>query len=171
MISTKGRYALRVMLDLAQHGQRQTVVSYGDAARTRPSITVGKRMESMDETSAAERGSFIPLDEIAERQGISKKYLEIILKVLVRHKLLKGLRGKGGGYKLTRSPKDYTVGEILMLTEGNLAIVSCLLDDDASCMRKSECLTFPMWEKFDRMAHDFFFGITLADLMNGEIPT
>ena len=152
MISTKGRYALRVMLDLAQHAQWQTV---------------GERTENINETSAAERGSFIPLDEIAERQGISKKYLEIILKVVVRHKLLKGLRGKGGGYKLTRPPKDYTVGEILTLTEGNLAIVSCLLDDDASCTRKNECLTFPMWEKFDRMTHDFFFGITLADLMNG----
>ena len=191
MISTKGRYALRVMLDLAQYGQRQTIVSSGGAARTRSSMNVGgrkigascacprtrssmnvgERTESMDETSMTERGSFIPLDEIAERQGISKKYLEIILKVLVQHKLLKGLRGKGGGYKLTRPPKDYTVGEILTLTEGNLAIVSCLLDDDAPCMRKSECLTLPMWEKFDRMTHDFFFGITLADLMKGEIPT
>ena len=158
MISTKGRYALRVMLDLAKHEQRQNI---------EPSMNVGECMENMNE----KRGSFIPLDEIAERQGISKKYLEIILKVLVRHKLLKGLRGKGGGYKLTRPPKDYTVGEILMLTESNLAIVSCLLDDAAPCMRKSECLTLPMWEKFNRMTHDFFFGITLADLMNGEIPT
>ena len=168
MISTKGRYALRVMLDLAQHGQRQTAAS-GDATRTRPAMAVGGCTEGMDETSAAERGSFISLDEIAERQGISKKYLESILRVLVKHKLLKGLRGKGGGYKLTRPPRDYTVGEILTLTEGTLAIVACLLEDSAPCMRKNECLTFPMWEKFDRMTHDFFFGITLADLMNGKI--
>ena len=137
MITTKGRYALRVMADIAENGSDK----------------------------------YLPLKEIAERQDISKKYLEIIVKELVAAGFLTGVSGKGGGYKLTRSPKDYTVGEILMLTEGNLAIVSCLLDDDASCMRKSECLTFPMWEKFDRMAHDFFFGITLADLMNGEIPT
>lgn len=92
MISTKGRYALRVMIDLA--GQ--------------------------------DPGAFIPLDEIAARQGISKKYLEIILKVLVQNKLLRGLRGKGGGYQLTRPPKEYTVGEILELTEGTLAVVACL---------------------------------------------
>lgn len=131
MVSTKGRYALRVMLDLAQH--------------------------STDD--------YIPLDEIANRQGISKKYLEIILKVLVQHKLLKGLRGKGGGYRLTRKPDEYTVGEILTLTEGNLAIVSCLAENDEPCMRKNACLTFPMWKKFDNMVHDFFFGITLGDLL------
>jgi len=136
MISTKGRYALRVMLDLAQNASEH----------------------------------FVPLDEIANRQGISKKYLEIILKVLVQHKILQGMRGKGGGYRLTRSAKDYTVGEILTLTEGNLAIVSCLLDNDAPCIRKGECLTLPMWKKFDRLTHDFFFGITLDDLMNGKLP-
>ncbi len=92
MISTKGRYALRVMLDLAQQ----------------------------------DTDSFIPLDEIAERQGISKKYLEIILKTLVSEKLLQGLRGKGGGYRLTRRPAAYTVGEILTLAEGSLATVACL---------------------------------------------
>lgn len=135
MISTKGRYALRVMLDLAQN----------------------------------EKGSFIPLEEIAERQGISKKYLEIIIKVLVRNNILKGARGKGGGYKLTRLPKDYTVGEILTLTEGNIAIVSCLLESDSPCARKGDCLTIPMWEKFDRLTHDFFFGITLEDLINGKL--
>ncbi|HCB93623.1 MAG TPA: Rrf2 family transcriptional regulator [Selenomonas sp.] len=131
MVSTKGRYALRLMLDLAQH----------------PS------------------DGYIPLDEIANRQGISKKYLEIILKVLVQHKLLKGLRGKGGGYRLTRRPDEYTVGEILTLTEGNLAIVSCIADSDYPCTRKEACLTFPMWSKFDRMVHDFFFSITLEDLL------
>ncbi len=177
MVSTKGRYALRVMLDLAQHSERETAASRALDEQADPftdagsSVSAVKIAKASEETLADQRGSFIPLDEIAERQGVSKKYLEIILKVLVRHKLLKGLRGKGGGYKLTRSPKDYTVGEILTLTEGNLAVVSCLLEDDAPCMRKGECLTFPMWKKFDRMTHDFFFGITLADLIKGEIPT
>ncbi len=145
MVSTKGRYALRVMLDLAQHG----------------GFT-----ENINGPLPIERGSFIPLDEIADRQGISKKYLEIILKVLVQHNLLKGLRGKGGGYKLTRTPENYTIGEILTLTEGSLSIVSCLQETDGTCRKKSDCLTFPMWKKFDQMTHDFFFGITLADLIH-----
>jgi len=140
MISTKGRYALRVMLDLAAHSS----------------------------DTAEQGGKFIPLEEIAKRQNISKKYLEIILKVLVQHKILQGMRGKGGGYRLTRSPADYTVGEILTLTEGNLAVVSCLLGE--GCPREKECQTLPMWKKFDRITHDFFFGITLADLLKGE-PT
>ena len=132
MISTRGRYALRVMLDLAEQN----------------------------------KDSFIPLEEIANRQGISKKYLELILKVLVKHDLLKGLRGKGGGYRLTRSPEQYTVGEILELTEGPLSIVACLHDDKNPCQNKSKCHTFPMWLKFDKMVHEYFFGITLRDLLN-----
>lgn len=132
MISTKGRYALRVMIDLAEQNT----------------------------------DSYVPLDEIAARQGISKKYLEIILKTLVQNDLLKGLRGKGGGYRLTRSPKDYTVGEILELTEGTLATVACLQAGAAPCERREYCRTLPMWERFDRMVHDFFFGITLEDLIS-----
>lgn len=131
MISTKGRYALRVMLDLAQQNT----------------------------------DCFIPLDEIAARQGISKKYLEIILKVLVQEKLLKGLRGKGGGYKLTRAPKEYTVGEILELTEGNLSTVACLQPGAEPCERTATCSTLPMWKRFDQMVHDFFYNITLDDLL------
>ncbi len=130
MISTKGRYALRVMVDLAQQ----------------------------------DTDGFVPLDEIAERQGISKKYLEIILKTLVAKKLLKGMRGKGGGYRLTRRPEEYTAGEILELTEGTLASVACLRADAEPCERKARCNTLPMWERFDGMVHDFFYGITLADL-------
>lgn len=133
MISTKGRYALRVMIDLAQQNT----------------------------------GDFVPLDEIAARQGISKKYLEIILKALVGEKLLKGLRGKGGGYRLTRSPGEYTVLEILELTEGSLATVACLQPGAEPCERKDGCLTLPMWERFDRMVHDFFLHITLEDLIRG----
>ena len=130
MISTKGRYALRVMLDLA----------------------------------AQNTAEFIPLDEIAARQGLSKKYLESILKMLVRGELLKGLRGKGGGYRLTRAPSEYTVGEILEIAEGSLAVIPCLKNDIEPCERRADCPTLPMWEDFDRMVHDFFFGLTLADL-------
>ena len=131
MISTKGRYALRVMVDLAE--QRED--------------------------------GYVPLNEIARRQEISIKYLEIILKALVQNGLLSGQRGKGGGYKLTRPPEDYTVGEILMLTEGTLAAVACLNDGAAPCPRKADCRTLPMWRRFDAMVHDFFYGITLRDLM------
>ena len=102
MISTRGRYALRVLVDLAEQGT----------------------------------DDFVPLNEIAERQGISVKYLEIILKTLVQSGLLKGHRGKGGGYKLTRKPEDYTVGEILELTEGTLSTVACLAPGAEECPRK-----------------------------------
>lgn len=131
MISTKGRYALRVMIDLAQQ----------------------------------KTDGFTPLDEIASRQGISKKYLEIILKTLVQEKLLKGLRGKGGGYRLTRRPEEYTVGEILELTEGTLAMVACLQSGSEPCERKDSCNTLPMWIRFDNMVHDFFFNITLDEFL------
>lgn len=134
MISTKARYALRVMIDLAQHR---------DAA-------------------------YIPLKDISFRQEISEKYLEIILRMLVKGKLVKGLRGKGGGYVLTREPKDYLVGEIIELTEGPIACVACRLPDAESCPRKENCITLPLWEKYDTLVHDFFFGITLKDLMDGD---
>jgi Rrf2 family protein len=108
---------------------------------------------------------FVPLNEIAERQGISIKYLEIIIKLLVDKKLLKGLRGKGGGYKLTRSPEEYKVGEILEITEGTLAPVACLTEGAEECPRKDVCRTLPMWTKFNTMVHDFFYGMTIRDLM------
>jgi len=108
---------------------------------------------------------YVPLDEIAARQEISKKYLEIILKTLVKNKLLKGLRGKGGGYRLTRHPAEYTVGEILELTEGTLAPVACLQADAEPCGRKDVCKTLPLWEKFHQMIRDFFFSVTLKDLL------
>ncbi len=131
MISTKGRYALRVMADLAQQ----------------------------------EPHAFIPLEAIATRQGISKKYLELILKTLVQNQLLEGRRGKGGGYRLTRPPAGYTVGEILTLTEGTLAVVACLQENAPPCGRREVCRTYPMWERFDRMVQDFFYHITLEDLI------
>ena len=135
MISTKGRYALRVMTDLAEQNT----------------------------------DSYIPLEEIAARQQISKKYLESILKILVSHKLLKGLRGKGGGYRLTRLPSEYTVGEILELTEGSLASVACLQPDAEVCERRACCKTLPMWTRFDKLVRDFFYGITLQDLLSGTL--
>ncbi|MBR3517064.1 MAG: Rrf2 family transcriptional regulator [Lachnospiraceae bacterium] len=131
MISTRGRYALRVLIDLAQN----------------------------------DNGSYIPLKDIAERQEISKKYLEIIVKDLVTHKLLHGASGKGGGYKLVRKPEEYKVGEILELMEGTLSPVACLADPEYECTRKKKCETLPMWTEFDTMVHDFFYKKTLADLI------
>ena len=130
LISTKGRYALRVMADLAEHPSE----------------------------------GYIPLKEIAQRQEISEKYLESILKLLVKGKILTGLRGKGGGYRLLRSAADYSVGEILEAVEEQLAPVSCLLPEAEPCDRKPICPTIAMWKKFDTLTHEFFYGITLADL-------
>ncbi len=134
MISTKARYALRVMVDLAQHRE----------------------------------AGYIPLKDIAKRQEISEKYLETILKVLVKAKILKGLRGKGGGYMLTRPPEEYIIGEIIELTEGPLDPVACLMPDAERCQRREQCVTLPLWQKFDALIHDFFYHITLEDLLNGN---
>ncbi len=134
MISTKARYALRVMIDLAEHQEK----------------------------------GYIPLKTISARQEISEKYLEIILKALVKGKLLKGLRGKGGGYMLTRLPSEYIVGEIIELTDGPLAPVACLLPDAESCPRKDNCITLPLWQKFNTLTHNFFYNITLQDLISGD---
>ena len=131
MISTKGRYALRVMIDLAQQHSE----------------------------------GYIPLKEIAERQGISKKYLEIIVKELVNAKLLRGVSGKGGGYKLSRKPGEYTVGEILEVTEGTLAVVVCLSENADKCPRADKCLTLPMWSEYNQMVHDYFYSKKLSDIM------
>ena len=131
MISTKGRYAIRVMLDLAEN----------------------------------DTGSYIPLKDIAQRQDISKKYLEIIVKSMVAGGLVEGASGKGGGYKLTRKPEDYPIGEILELMEGPMAPVACLADMKIDCPRKKACQTLPMWTEFDTMIHDFFYGKKLSDLI------
>ena len=134
MISTRGRYALRVMIDLAEN----------------------------------ENGAYIPLKDIAERQEISKKYLEIIVKDLVNAGLLHGASGKGGGYKLVRRPQEYTIGEILELMEGTLCPVACLADPTYECSRKENCQTLPMWTEFDTMVHNFFNGRTLEDLIRPQ---
>lgn len=111
----------------------------------------------------------IPLDGTADRQALSKKYLEIVVKDLVRGKLVKGVSGKGGGYCLTRSPEEYTIGEILELTEGTLAPVACLAEDAEVCANVDLCKTMPMWRQFNAIVHDYFHGITLADLVNGTV--
>ena len=131
MISTKGRYAIRVMIDLAEHND----------------------------------GSYIPLKDIAERQVISKKYLEIIMKDMVSGGLVTGASGKGGGYKLCRKPEDYPIGEIIELMEGSLATVACLNAGAPECPRAGECRTLPLWAEYDRMTHDFFYGKKLSDLV------
>lgn len=131
MVSTKGRYALRVMVDLAEH-QTQ---------------------------------GYIPLKEIAKRQEISEKYLESIIKTLVKDGLLVGLRGKGGGYRLTRPADQYTVGQILRLTEGSLAPVACLEADAPLCTRMPDCRTVSLWRGLDEVVNNYLDGITVADLI------
>jgi Rrf2 family iron-sulfur cluster assembly transcriptional regulator len=131
LISTKGRYALRVMIDLAEH----------------------------------QADGVVPLKVIAERQGISEKYLESIIKLLVKARLLNGLRGKGGGYKLTKAPEQYTVGSILRLTEDSLAPVSCLEQGADACPRAAECRTLSLWKGLDKVINDYLGNVTIADLM------
>ena len=131
IVSTKGRYALRVMLCFAQRG--------GD--------------------------EYVPLKEIAEAEGISQKYLESIMTILSKAGFVDAVHGKGGGYRLNRSPADYTVGSILKLTEGSLAAVSCTSQGAAACSRTTCCQTLPMWERLEKMIDEFFEGITLADLL------
>ena len=131
IVSTKGRYALRVMVRFAQLGREE----------------------------------YIPLKEIAEKEGISQKYLESIMTVLSKAGFLDAAHGKGGGYRLNRDPKGYTVGSILKLTEGSLNAVSCTTQGAAACSRTECCETKPMWDKLDKMIDEFFEGITLEDLL------
>ena len=131
MVSTKGRYALRVMIDLAENND----------------------------------GGFIPMREVAERQEISLKYLERILPALVSARLVEGVHGKGGGYCLTRKPSEYSVGEILRVTEGDIAPVSCVECDAQACGREENCRTLPMWKELKERIADYVDHVTLADLM------
>ena len=130
LVSSKGRYALRVMVDLAEH----------------------------------QADGYIPLKTIADRQEISEKYLESIVILLVRARMLDGVRGKGGGYKLTKAPDQYTVGSVLRLTEKSLAPVSCL-EEGAACLRAAECRMLPLWQGLDRVISDYLDHITIGDLM------
>ena len=136
MISTKGRYALRVLVDMAEHQSE----------------------------------GYVPLKEIAERQEISEKYLESIVKTLVGGGILVGLRGKGGGYRLNVSPEQCTVGRILRLTEGTLAPVACLDGKSPPCARMAVCRTLPMWEGLNSVINEYLDGYTIADLMHRDDP-
>nr|WP_316615020.1 Rrf2 family transcriptional regulator [uncultured Ruminococcus sp.] len=133
-VSTRGRYALRVLIDLAEHNN----------------------------------GSYIPMKDVAARQELSLKYLERILPTLTKAKLIAGVHGKGGGYRLTRSPEKYSVGEVLRLTEGDLAPVACLAPDAEPCPRAAECRTLKMWQGFYDMTNKYFDGISIADLAQTE---
>ena len=134
MISTRGRYALRVMLDLAERGE----------------------------------AGFIPLKDVAERQGISQKYLESIVCSLRRAGLVESARGKEGGYTLARAPEDCSVGEILSCTEDSLAPIACIRDGATDCSRAGECPTLPMWQELDGLTRHYLESVTLRDLMSGE---
>ena len=114
-------------------------------------------------------GTLVPLGDTAKRQGISKKYLEIVVKQLVAAGMVKGVSGKGGGYCLLREPHEYTALEVLQTTEGSLAPVACLRDGAEECPRRDHCQTLPMWTKFDSLVNDFFEGITIADLAGGRV--
>ena len=134
LVSTRGRYALRIMLELGRH----------------------------------EGEGCVPLPVIAENQQISEKYLESIVSVLAKARLVEGQRGKGGGYRLTRPLSECSVGEILRLTEGSLAPVSCLDGDTNACPRAGQCSTLPMWEKLDTIISDYLDHVSIADLLDSS---
>lgn len=135
MISTKGRYALRVMLDLAEHGKE----------------------------------NYVSLKDVAQRQNISMKYLEMIVSVLNKGNMVKSQRGKAGGYQLSKMPSEYTVGEIIKLTEKTLAPVMCLEENADTCQRAGECMTLPLWKKLDSMINNYLNSVTLEDLIQKNI--
>lgn len=135
IISTRGRYALRVMLELAE----------------------------------SQNGEYVAMKKIAEKQEISLKYLERILPILTQNGIIEGVQGKGGGYRLTRKPEEYRIGEILRLTEGDLAPVSCLECGAEPCPKRGECRTLPVWIKLYDMIGNYLDGVTLADLLAGRL--
>lgn len=130
IVSTRGRYALRVMIDLVEHKEEDR----------------------------------IPLKDIAERQGISQKYMESIMTILSKNHFVDAIHGKGGGYRLNRKPEEYKIGEILRLTEGTLAPVACLQEGKPSCNRAGVCRTISMWSKLDNLISGYLDSVTLADL-------
>ena len=133
-VTSKGRYALRVMIDLAQHS--------GDG--------------------------FISIKTIADRQGISVKYLEMIVGSLKKAELVDSTRGKEGGYMLSRVPSGYSVGEILRCIEDNLAPVSCIRSGNITCDHAGECMTVPMWKELDDITNSYLDSVTLEDLLSGR---
>ena len=133
-VTSKGRYALRVMLDLAQHREE----------------------------------GYISLKTIAERQGYSMKYLEMIVGSLKRAGLVASTRGKEGGYQLIRDPEDYTIGDILRCIEDNLAPVACIKAGSINCENAGGCMTVPMWKELDDITNAYLDGVSLQDLLTGE---
>ncbi len=131
-VSTRGRYALRVMLDLAQQGNK----------------------------------TYTPMKDVAQRQGLSLKYLERILPVLTKHQMIEGIHGRGGGYRLCKAPEEYRLWDILVLTESDLAPVACLENGALPCPRADSCLTLPLWKEFYEEMRAFFSLRTLADLLS-----
>lgn len=134
MVSTKGRYALTVMVDLAKN--------------------------AVD--------GYVSLADIAERENLSMKYLESIISMLNKGGMLESLRGKNGGYKLARDPSEYTVNEILLLTEGTLAPVNCIMQEGVECEKAATCSTLPLWAGLDGVIENYLSGITLEDVMSGN---
>ena len=135
LISSRGRYALRALADLAENGQDKLV----------------------------------SISDISARQGISKKYLEQILPVLTKNRLIEGFQGKGGGYRLTKDVKDYSVGEILRLVEGSTAAVSCVENGGELCEKADKCKTHDMWVKLNALISDYLDGVSLADIISGNV--
>lgn len=131
MISTRGRYALRVLIDLAEHA----------------------------------KDGYVPMKDVANRQGISLKYLERIIPVLAKNGIVDGVQGKGGGYRLIKAPEELKIGDVLRLTEGDLAPVACLECDATPCEWEYECRTYPLWVEFYRVINEFFDSKTLADVI------
>ena len=135
VVSTKGRYALRVMIDIAKYGE----------------------------------DSYVALGDIAKRQGLSEKYLESIIKMLVQNKLVKGLRGKNGGYKLTKDASEITAWDIISITENDFYVVACMDPNAPKCDRVAQCVTLPMWKEFSAEMKNFFQKYTIKDLATKEV--
>lgn len=134
MISTKGRYALVVMIDLANN----------------------------------ESDEYVSLSDISKRQKLSMKYLEIVVAMLNKGGLLNSLRGKNGGYHLAKAPEDYSISEILKITEGSLAPVDCIKSEHVECERAGSCITLPLWVGLDKVIDDYLDNITLQDVIDGN---
>lgn len=134
MVSTKGRYALIVMIDLANN--------QGDA--------------------------YVSLSDIAERQNLSMKYLENVVSILNKGNMLQSLRGKNGGYRLAKDPSEYKMSELLSLTEGSLAPVECIKNNDINCDKAASCMTLPLWVGLDRAIEEYLSKVTLEDVIKGD---
>lgn len=135
LISTKGRYAVRVMLSLAAHKKEE----------------------------------YLTLNAIATEQAISEKYLESIVALLAKAGLVEGVRGKGGGYRLSREPKDYNLLEILSVSEGSISPVSCLECKPNPCANAGACKTLPVWERLQIVIDDFLRGVTLESVLTDGV--